>query len=162
MPSNRVWPSGCAWATMSALRLPPAPARFSTRNGRPICSERFCATTRATKSTEPSTFAGNVTAAKQALADSGFEINDANRTEVGVVYGSGAGGQMLMIDAYRTLNEKALTNLKAKGMVVNEITPAEQARMLDKVKPVYDKNVPTIGPEAVTIVLDSLKKARGG
>ena len=41
-----------------------------------------------------------VAAAKQALADSGFEITDENRTEVGVVFGSGAGGQTLMIDNY--------------------------------------------------------------
>ncbi len=34
--------------------------------------------------------------------------------------------------------------------------------MLDKVKPVYDKNVPAIGPEAVNVVMDALKKARGG
>ena len=47
-----------------------------------------------------------VAAAKQALADSGFEINDANRTEVGVVYGSGAGGQQLMIESYETLQSK--------------------------------------------------------
>ena len=47
-----------------------------------------------------------VSAAKQALADSGFEITDANRTDVGVVFGSGAGGQMLMIDNYATLKEK--------------------------------------------------------
>ena len=47
-----------------------------------------------------------VAAAKQALADSGFEITDENRTEVGVVYGSGAGGQRLMIDSYKTLHEK--------------------------------------------------------
>src|SRR3954468_554357 len=47
-----------------------------------------------------------VAAAKQALADSGFEITDENRTEVGVVFGSGAGGQQLMIDSYATLHEK--------------------------------------------------------
>ncbi|MBI2777022.1 MAG: beta-ketoacyl-ACP synthase II [Chloroflexi bacterium] len=47
-----------------------------------------------------------VAAAKQALADSGFEITDANRTEVGVVYGSGAGGQHLMIESFRTLLDK--------------------------------------------------------
>jgi hypothetical protein len=34
--------------------------------------------------------------------------------------------------------------------------------MFNKVKPVYDRNVPTIGAEAVTTVLDALKKARGG
>jgi 3-oxoacyl-[acyl-carrier-protein] synthase II len=47
-----------------------------------------------------------VAAAKQAVADSGFEITDENRTEVGVVFGSGAGGQQLMIDSWRTLIEK--------------------------------------------------------
>ena len=47
-----------------------------------------------------------VAAAKQALADSGFEITDSNRTEVGVVFGSGAGGQQLMIDNWTVLREK--------------------------------------------------------
>ena len=47
-----------------------------------------------------------VSAAKQALADSGFEITDENRTEVGVVFGSGAGGQQLMIESYETLKER--------------------------------------------------------
>ena len=39
-----------------------------------------------------------VAAGKQALADSGFELTDENRTEVGVIFGSGAGGQALMIE----------------------------------------------------------------
>ncbi len=47
-----------------------------------------------------------VAAAKQALADSGFELTDENRTEVGVIFGSGAGGQQLMIDNYATLSER--------------------------------------------------------
>jgi 3-oxoacyl-[acyl-carrier-protein] synthase II len=47
-----------------------------------------------------------VAAAKQALADSGFELTDENRTEVGVIFGSGAGGQSLMIDNYATLHER--------------------------------------------------------
>ena len=47
-----------------------------------------------------------VAAAKQAIADSGFEISDENRTEVGVVFGSGAGGQQLMIDNWTVLREK--------------------------------------------------------
>ena len=47
-----------------------------------------------------------VAAAKQALTDSGFELTDENRTEVGVVFGSGAGGQQLMIDNYATLHER--------------------------------------------------------
>jgi tripartite ATP-independent transporter DctP family solute receptor len=71
-------------------------------------------------------------------------------------------GQKVQRSTIRAQSDKALAALKAKGMTVNEITAAEQKRMFDKVKPVYDKNVPTIGAEAVTTVLDALKKARGG
>jgi TRAP-type C4-dicarboxylate transport system substrate-binding protein len=71
-------------------------------------------------------------------------------------------GQKVQRSTIRAQSDKALAALKAKGMTVNEITAAEQKRMFDKVKPVYDKNVPTIGAEAVTQVLDALKKARGG
>ena len=47
-----------------------------------------------------------VAAAKQALADTGLEVTDENRTEIGVVVGSGAGGQQLMIDNYASLHER--------------------------------------------------------
>jgi 3-oxoacyl-[acyl-carrier-protein] synthase II len=47
-----------------------------------------------------------VAAAKQAVADAGFEITDANRTDIGVVFGSGAGGQLLMIDSFAVLKER--------------------------------------------------------
>jgi len=47
-----------------------------------------------------------VAAAKQALADSGFELTDENRTEVGVVFGSGAGGQNLMLANYDALRAR--------------------------------------------------------
>src|SRR6185369_6216605 len=47
-----------------------------------------------------------VAAAKQALADSGFEITDENRTEVGVIFGSGAGGQQMMIDNFESLRSR--------------------------------------------------------
>ena len=47
-----------------------------------------------------------VAAAKQALADSGFELTDENRTEVGVIFGSGAGGQQLFVDNYVSLHDR--------------------------------------------------------
>jgi hypothetical protein len=47
-----------------------------------------------------------VAAAKQALADSGLEITDANREDVGVIFSSGAGGQGLMIDSWISLHDK--------------------------------------------------------
>ena len=61
-----------------------------------------------------------VAAAKQALADSGFEITDENRTEVGVVFGSGAGGQQLMIESYETLKEKG-PNRVAPTFIANAL-----------------------------------------
>jgi beta-ketoacyl-acyl-carrier-protein synthase II len=47
-----------------------------------------------------------VAAAKQALRDAGFEITDSNREDVGVVFGTGAGGQELMIASHKVLENK--------------------------------------------------------
>ena len=71
-------------------------------------------------------------------------------------------GQKVQRSTIRANDQKALANLKSKGMQVNEITPAEQARMFEKVKPVYEKNANTIGADAINVVVDALKKARGG
>ncbi len=62
-----------------------------------------------------------VSAAKQAVADAGLEITDANREDIGVVFGSGAGGQNLMIDNWKILAEKGPTRVAptfiANGLV---------------------------------------------
>ncbi len=71
-------------------------------------------------------------------------------------------GQKVQRATIRASDGKALADLKAKGMQVNEITSAEQRRMFEKVKPVYDKNAATIGADAINVVVDALKKARGG
>jgi tripartite ATP-independent transporter DctP family solute receptor len=71
-------------------------------------------------------------------------------------------GQTVQRDASRAQDEKSLAMLKTRGMVVSEFSPAEKARIVAKLKPIYDKHVPNIGMEAVTIVQDALKKARGG
>ncbi len=47
-----------------------------------------------------------VAAAKQAMADSGFEIDEGNAEEVGVYFGSGVGGPGLMADAIEALDDK--------------------------------------------------------
>jgi TRAP-type transport system periplasmic protein len=70
-------------------------------------------------------------------------------------------GQKVQRATIRAQDGKALADLKSKGMQVNEITPAEQKRMFEKVKPVYEKNAATIGAEAINTVVDALKKARG-
>mgnify|MGYP006957816573 FL=1 len=46
-------------------------------------------------------------------------------------------------------------------MQVNEISPTEQKRMFEKVKPVYDKHQESSGDEAINVVFDALKKVRG-
>jgi TRAP-type transport system periplasmic protein len=70
-------------------------------------------------------------------------------------------GQKVQRATIRAQDGKALADLKAKGMQVNEISPAEQKRMFERVKPVYEKNAATIGAEAINTVVDALKKARG-
>ncbi len=62
-----------------------------------------------------------VAAAKQALADSGFEVTDENRTEVGVIFGSGAGGQSLMIDNYIAMTERGPRTV-APTFIANALT----------------------------------------
>jgi tripartite ATP-independent transporter DctP family solute receptor len=71
-------------------------------------------------------------------------------------------GQKIQRAVIREAEGKSLAALKARGMQVNEISGAEQRRMFEKVKPVYDRNAPAIGADAINAVVDALKKARGG
>jgi 3-oxoacyl-[acyl-carrier-protein] synthase II len=60
---------------------------------------------KAVRRSEPAMWYG-VAASKQAIADAGLEITDANREDIGVVFGTGAGGQSLMIENWEILKEK--------------------------------------------------------
>jgi 3-oxoacyl-[acyl-carrier-protein] synthase II len=60
---------------------------------------------KAVRRSEPTMWYG-VAAAKQAVADAGLEITDENREDIGVVFGTGAGGQTLMLDNWVVLQEK--------------------------------------------------------
>lgn len=71
-------------------------------------------------------------------------------------------GQKVQRTTIRANDTKALAELKTRGMQVNEIVPAEQRRMFEKVKSVYEKNAAAIGADAINVVVDALKKARGG
>ncbi|HEY6355933.1 MAG TPA: DctP family TRAP transporter solute-binding subunit, partial [Burkholderiaceae bacterium] len=68
-------------------------------------------------------------------------------------------------DEERRINREqaavTLANLKAKGMAVNEITPAEMQRIRDKTRVVYDQHGKAIGDEAMTLVFGELKRIRG-
>lgn len=52
-PSISVYPSGADVATTTAAIVPVAPGRFATMVGTPKCSDRPCASTRATRSVPP-------------------------------------------------------------------------------------------------------------
>jgi len=61
----------------------------------------------------------------------------------------------------RALSDKSLAALKTSGMQINELAPAEQKRLRDAVKPVYDKHSATIGKETVDRMNATLSKIRG-
>lgn len=60
----------------------------------------------------------------------------------------------------RELNSKSLEKMKQAGLQFNEISPAEQARMREKVMPVYEKHKATIGADVVDRVMQTLKDLR--
>jgi TRAP-type transport system periplasmic protein len=60
----------------------------------------------------------------------------------------------------RELSDKALAKLKQEGMLVNELAPAEQARLREAVKPVYERHAATIGQETVAKMQDELARIR--
>src|SRR5262245_6179144 len=68
-------------------------------------------------------------------------------------------------DEERRINREqaasTLANLKGKGMLVNEISPAEMQRIRDKTRAVYEQHGKAIGDEAMTLVFNELKRIRG-
>ena len=85
-----------------------------------------------------------------------------NPQEQAVLREAAMEGQKVQRAANRTLNEKSLASLKTKGMQVNEVNAAEQNRIRAKVASVYDKHKDSIGADAIKVVQDELRKARGG
>lgn len=54
-----------------------------------------------------------------------------------------------------------LARLKTKGMLVNEIAPAEMQRIRAKARQVQDQHAKAIGDEAIALVMGELKRIRG-
>jgi TRAP-type transport system periplasmic protein len=71
-----------------------------------------------------------------------------------------AAGQKEQRTVSRALSDKSLAALKTRGMQVTELAPAEQARLRDAVKPVYDKHADTIGRETVSKMMAALAEIR--
>jgi TRAP-type C4-dicarboxylate transport system substrate-binding protein len=79
-------------------------------------------------------------AEKKLLQDAAIEAQDYQRT------------------VSREASAKAVTELKTKGMVHNEIAPAEVARMRTMVKPVHDKFMAAYDPAIVTLFRTELER----
>ena len=58
----------------------------------------------------------------------------------------------------REVSVKALAELKGKGMVHNDIAPAEVTRMRAQVKPVYDKFAASYEPAVVDLFRSELER----
>jgi tripartite ATP-independent transporter DctP family solute receptor len=63
--------------------------------------------------------------------------------------------------ANRAMEARSVDNLKAKGMAVNEIAPAEMQRIRDRSSVIYERHAKSIGDEAITMVSSELKRIRG-
>jgi tripartite ATP-independent transporter DctP family solute receptor len=61
----------------------------------------------------------------------------------------------------REYNQRSVANLKARGMQVNEISPAEMQRIRDRTRTVQAQHAKAIGEEAISIVFGELKRIRG-
>jgi TRAP-type transport system periplasmic protein len=61
----------------------------------------------------------------------------------------------------RSLDAKAAEDLKGKGMVITDVTPEERTRMREKLKPVIEKHLKTVGEGLVQELTAELQKVRG-
>ncbi len=72
-----------------------------------------------------------------------------------------ADGQKEQRKVSRALGETALANLQKQGMRINLISPDQQARMREAVKPVYERAKPVVGADTVDRMNAALAKVRG-
>ncbi len=62
----------------------------------------------------------------------------------------------------RERNAKGIEELKAKGMVINELSAAERAKMKERAKPVVEKYTRIVGEPLVKELYAAVEKARAG
>ncbi|KLN52337.1 TRAP transporter substrate-binding protein [Variovorax paradoxus] len=62
--------------------------------------------------------------------------------------------------ANRAMEARSVDSLKAKGMTVNEIAPAEMQRIRERSSVIYERHTKAIGDEAITMVTAELKRIR--
>ncbi len=71
-------------------------------------------------------------------------------------------GRTAQRTANREGNARSVAALQRLGMQVNELAPAEQARMRENARPVYERHADQIGRPVVDRMLEELRKMRGG
>ncbi|WP_354003704.1 TRAP transporter substrate-binding protein [Ramlibacter aurantiacus] len=62
--------------------------------------------------------------------------------------------------ASREMEQKAIANIRSKGVTVTEVSPAERARMRERVKPVIDKFTRELGEDVVKPFHMEIEKVR--
>ncbi|AGU51137.1 putative TRAP dicarboxylate transporter, C4-dicarboxylate-binding protein DctP [Variovorax paradoxus B4] len=62
--------------------------------------------------------------------------------------------------ANRAMEARSVDSLKAKGMTVNEIAPAEMQRIRERSSVIYERHAKAIGDQAITMVTAELKRIR--
>ena len=97
----------------------------------------------------------------QALIISKKFWDQLSATEKKVVSDAASEATVFQRQLSRDREAQAIETLKKGGMQVNELAPAEIARMREKVKPVIEKHSASVGPAVVGELNAELAKARG-
>lgn len=63
--------------------------------------------------------------------------------------------------ASRELSDQSLARIREAGMRVNEISPDQQQRMVERAQPVYERHAEQIGPDVVARIQEELATLRG-
>ncbi|MDQ2081458.1 TRAP transporter substrate-binding protein [Xanthobacteraceae bacterium Astr-EGSB] len=83
-----------------------------------------------------------------------------SKDEQGVLTSCGQTAKAEERKVNRAQSQESLAKLKQHGMVVNEVSADEIARMREKAKEVYAKHASTIGPDILKLVQDQLAQIR--
>jgi len=63
--------------------------------------------------------------------------------------------------ASRAMEAKGEASLRAKGMLVSKISPADMTQIRAATQPIYERYAKIIGQEAISMVTDELRRIRG-
>ena len=69
-------------------------------------------------------------------------------------------GRDVQRKANRIQESKGVDTMRAKGLVINDIAPAELARIREQTQPIYERYAKTIGKQPFDMVTDELKRIR--